>query len=312
MDPLVKVTGLRKRYGDRDVVAGVDLEIGAGEVFALLGPNGAGKTTTVEILEGQRKRTAGQVQVLGVDPWSGGRAFHERIGVVLQSAGLTLELTLRETVELYRGYYPRPLPVDEAISLVGLTAERHRRVSRLSGGQLRRLDLAIALVGNPELIFLDEPTTGFDPRIRAQAWQTIQALRDSGRAILLTTHYMEEAYRLADRIAIMAGGRIVAEGSPAALTDLSERSSVIRFRLPDGAGTADLPGGLREATVVDGFVRATIREPERSLHELTAWALERGFELRGLSVERPTLEDVYLTLTDEPARSMAGHEFADN
>jgi ABC-2 type transport system ATP-binding protein len=279
----IAVSDLRKAYGQREVLHGLTFTVETGEVFALLGPNGAGKTTTVEILEGYRRRDGGDVRVLGEDPERGGRAFKARIGIVLQSAAVYHILTVREIVRLFAGYYPRPRPTDEVIELVGLGEKRDARVRSLSGGQLRRLDLALALVGDPELVFLDEPTTGFDPAARRQAWETIRDLRSLGKSILLTTHYMEEAQRLADRVAILRGGEIVGTGSPEEL--LSGHASVeIRYR--------------RNGSEV---VVAT-EEPTRVLHELTEKALAEGVELEGLEVHRRSLEDVYLELTrDEGA-----------
>jgi len=276
----IAVSDLRKAYGQREVLHGLSFTVETGEVFALLGPNGAGKTTTVEILEGYRRRDGGDVRVLGEDPERGGRDFKARIGIVLQSSAVYQILSVREIVALFAGYYPRPRPAAEVIELVGLAEKRDARVRTLSGGQLRRLDLALALVGDPELVFLDEPTTGFDPAARRQAWETIRDLRSLGKSILLTTHYMEEAQRLADRVAILRGGEIVGTGSPQEL--LSGHASVeIRYR--------------RNGTEV---VVAT-EEPTRVLHELTAQALADGVELEGLEVHRRSLEDVYLELTRE-------------
>ena len=276
----IAVSGLRKAYGEREVLHGISFTVETGEVFALLGPNGAGKTTTVEILEGYRRRDNGDVRVLGDDPGRAGSAFRARIGIVLQSSAVYHLLTVREIVALFAGYYPSPRQPDEVIDLVGLAEKRGARVRTLSGGQLRRLDLALALVGDPELVFLDEPTTGFDPAARRQAWDTIRDLRSLGKSILLTTHYMEEAQRLADRVAILRSGEIVGTGSPQEL--LSGNASVeIRFRR-NGSDT----------------VIAT-EEPTRVLHELTAQALADGVELEGLEVHRRTLEDVYLELTRE-------------
>jgi ABC-2 type transport system ATP-binding protein len=276
----IAVSDLRKAYGQREVLHGLSFTVETGEVFALLGPNGAGKTTTVEILEGYRRRDHGDVRVLGVDPERGGRAFKARIGIVLQSSAVYHLLSVREIVALFAGYYPAPRPADEVIELVGLGEKREARVRTLSGGQLRRLDLALALVGDPELVFLDEPTTGFDPAARRQAWDTIRDLRSLGKSILLTTHYMEEAQRLADRVAILRAGEIVGTGSPQEL--LSGQASVeIRYR--------------RNGSEV---VVAT-EEPTRVLHELTSQAIADGVELEGLEVHRRSLEDVYLELTRE-------------
>ena len=274
----IEVSGLRKAYGPREVLQDVSFTVETGEVFALLGPNGAGKTTTVEILEGYRRRDGGEVSVLGADPAEAGRDFRARIGIVLQSSAVYPLLSVRETLELFAGYYPHPRRPEEVIELVGLTEQVDARVRTLSGGQLRRLDLALALVGNPELIFLDEPTTGFDPAARRQAWDTIRGLRELGKSILLTTHYMEEAQRLSDRIAILRDGRIALTGSPREL--LSGQALVeIRYRRNG------------EEVVID------TEEPTRVLHELTAQALADGVELEGLEVRRRTLEDVYLALT---------------
>jgi ABC-2 type transport system ATP-binding protein len=276
----IEVSGLRKSYGPREVLHGISFRVEPGEVFALLGPNGAGKTTTVEILEGYRTRGAGDVRVLGADPERAGSAFRARIGIVLQSSAVYHLLTVREILALFAGYYPKPRKPEEVIELVGLQAKRDARVRTLSGGQLRRLDLALALVGDPELIFLDEPTTGFDPAARRQAWETIRGLRALGRSILLTTHYMEEAERLADRLAILREGEIVATGSPREL--LTGHAGVeIRYRV----------NGREMVVDTD--------EPTRVLHELTAEALARGAELEGLEVHRRSLEDVYLELTRE-------------
>ena len=274
----IDVRGLRKSYGSREVLHGLDFAVEAGEVFALLGPNGAGKTTTVEILEGYRARDAGEVRVLGEDPQRAGASFRARIGIVLQSSAVYPTLTVREIVELFAGYYPAARDPLEVIDLVGLEQTRDARVRTLSGGQLRRLDLALALVGDPELLFLDEPTTGFDPAARRQAWETIRGLRALGTTILLTTHYLEEAHRLADRLAILRDGHIVVTGTPQDL--LAEHAIVeIRFRR-DGRDV-----------VID------TDEPTRVLNELTAEALAAGIELEGLEVRRRTLEDVYLQLT---------------
>jgi len=276
----VSVRGLRKRYGDHEAVRGIDFEIRAGEVFGLLGPNGAGKTTTVEILEGYRDRDGGEVDVLGEDPHRAGPPWRKRIGVVLQSSSLYPNLTPRESLELFAGYYPQPRDVGEVIEIVGLSEKADVRVRTLSGGQKRRLDLGLALVGDPELIFLDEPTTGFDPGARRAAWETIRNLRSLGTTVLLTTHYLDEAEQLADRVAVLVDGRIVREGSPAELTGGSAETE-IRYRR-DG----------------EEVVERTA-DPTRRLHELTAAAIERGEQLDGLEVRRPTLEEVYLELTAE-------------
>jgi ABC-2 type transport system ATP-binding protein len=296
MSAAVRVRGLRKAYGSLQAVAGVDLEIGAGEIFALLGPNGAGKTTTVEILEGYRSRDAGEVEVLGCDPAADRAALRPRIGIVFQSTGVEPYLTVRETLELYGSLYPRRRPVDEVIELVDLGAKRDERVVRLSGGQQRRLEMAIALVGDPELLFLDEPTTGFDPGARREAWAVVRGLAGLGKTVVLTTHYMDEAQVLADRVAVIAAGRIVAEGPPATL---GRRDGVrIRNRVPAGA---DPPSALDGSPDADGFVELHVADPVDVLHDLTGWALEHGLPLEGLEVVRPSLEDVYLALTRDAA-----------
>jgi len=273
----VSVRGLRKSYGNTEAVRGIDFEIPTGEVFGLLGPNGAGKTTTIEILEGYRNRTAGEVEVLGVDPQRAGRAWREQLGVVLQSSSLYPNLTVRESVRTFGGYYERPRDIDEVVALVGLAEKADARVRTLSGGQKRRLDLALALVGDPDLIFLDEPTTGFDPGARRTAWETIRNLRSLGKTILLTTHYLDEAEQLADRVAVLRAGEIVREGKPSELTGKSAQTE-IRFR--------------RNGEVV---VERT-DEPTQRLHELIHEF--GGTEIDGLEVRRPTLEDIYLELTE--------------
>ena len=295
-DIAVQLRGLRKNYGAVQALAGVDLAIQRGEVFGLLGPNGAGKTTLVEILEGHRARDAGDVNVLGHDPAADERDFRERIGIVLQEEGIDPVLTVHEAVDLYSAAYPRPRDPDECIELVGLAEKRDARVETLSGGQRRRLDLALGIAGDPELIFLDEPTTGFDPSARRQAWEVIDGLRSLGKTILLTTHYMDEAQNLADRVAVIAAGRIVAEGTPDTLAGRDVGDAVISFRVPDvaGAGALPLPAG---ADREDGRVRFSSATPTRDLAPLVAWASERGIELEGLTVTRRSLEDVYLELT---------------
>ena len=276
----IAVRDLRKSYGAYEALRGVSFEIEEGEVFGLLGPNGAGKTTTIEILEGYRTRDGGEVDVLGFDPERAASAFRERIGVVLQQSQLWPNLTVAETHRMFAGYYEHPRNADEVIALVGLAEKRDARVKTLSGGQKRRLDLGVALVGDPDLVFLDEPTTGFDPAARRAAWEMIRSLRSLGKTILLTTHYLDEAEQLADRLAVLREGVIIQEGTPAELTGGSSETEV-RYR-KDG----------REVVV-----RTT--DPTELLHQLTAEALAEGRELEGLSVRRPTLEDVYLSLTAE-------------
>jgi ABC-2 type transport system ATP-binding protein len=276
----IVVHELTKSYGTVEALCGISFDVAEGEVFGLLGPNGAGKTTAVEILEGYRDRDGGDAIVLGVDPSESPRALRERIGVVLQQSELSPLLTVRETHQLFAGYYRRPRDVDEVIDLVGLDEKRDARVKTLSGGQKRRLDLGVALVGNPDLVFLDEPTTGFDPAARRAAWDMIRALRSLGTTILLTTHYLDEAQQLADRVAVLRGGVIVRQGTPAELIGDS-RVTEIRYRR-DG-----------ELVVVEAS------DATRELHELTGRALEEGWELEQLEVRRATLEDVYLELVDE-------------
>ncbi len=280
-ETVISIRGLQKSYGDNEAVRGIDLQVEAGEVFAFLGPNGAGKTTTVEILEGYRERSGGEVMVLGEDPQRARRAWRERIGIVLQSCRLDPYLTVRESLELYAGYYASPRPVDEVVELVGLGEKADARTGKLSGGQQRRLDVGMALVGDPELLFLDEPTTGFDPQARRQAWEAIAGLRQLGKTVFLTTHYMDEAQQLADRVAIIAGGEIVARGTPEDLGDRDSQPTTISYHGPDGA----------EVTL-------STTTPVQALNELTGRALAEGFELEGLEVRRPTLEDVYLELTE--------------
>ncbi len=299
--PVIEIHGLRMSYGGVEAVAGIDLEVRAGEVFAFLGPNGAGKTTTVEILEGYRRRTAGDVSVLGIDPAKAGPDWRARIGVVLQESEPEAELTVGECLRLYAGYYPSPRPVDEAIELVGLTDQRTIRCGRMSGGQRRRLDVALALIGDPELVFLDEPTTGFDPAARQSAWAVIAGLRDLGKTIFLTTHYMEEAERLADRIAVISAGRIVAEGTAATLGGRDTEAAIISFALPADVAAADLPPAVVAcvASSADGQVEVATAGPLPLLGALADWARARNVDLPGLQVRQPTLEDIYLQLIRE-------------
>ena len=276
----ILVDDLRKSYAEHEALRGISFRISEGEVYSLLGPNGAGKTTTVEILEGYRTRDGGRVEVLGFDPARAPTAFRQRIGVVLQQSQLWANLTVAETHKMFAGYYEQPRDIDEVIRLVGLGEKRDARVKTLSGGQKRRLDLGVALVGDPDLIFLDEPTTGFDPAARRAAWEMIRSLRSLGKTILLTTHYLDEAEHLADRVAVLREGRIIREGTPAELTGGSQETEV-RYR--------------RDGHEV--VIRTT--NPTKLLNELTAEALAQGRELEGLSVRRPTLEDVYLLLTED-------------
>ncbi|MDX6649882.1 MAG: type transport system ATP-binding protein [Solirubrobacteraceae bacterium] len=289
MSAAIEVRGLAKSYGDIEAVRGIDFTVARGEVFGLLGPNGAGKTTTVEILEGHRERTAGDVSVLGHDPQRRERALRERVGIVLQSSGTYRHVSVREAVAHWAGFYPHPRDVDETIALAGLTEQAAVRTGRLSGGQLRRLDFALALVGDPELMFLDEPTTGFDPAARRQAWDTVRSLRDLGKTVLLTTHYLDEAQALADRVAIVQDGRILAQGPPG---ELGSGSARYRVTWRDA-------GGESHEEVTD--------DPTSLLHRLTAEALARGERLDELAVTRPTLEDVYLELTSGSAAGVAPH-----
>ena len=292
----IAVSELRKSYGSVEAVRGVSFEVAPGEVFALLGPNGAGKTTTVEILEGYRARDAGTVSVLGVDPAHGGVRFREHLGIVLQECGIEELLTPREALERHAGYYPKPRPVDEVIGLVDLAEKADARIRTLSGGQRRRLDLALALVGDPDLVFLDEPTTGFDPQARRNAWELVKRLCTLGKTIFLTTHYMEEAQYLADRVAVMARGRVVALGTPDSIGGRDASATQIRFTLPGGVKLTDLPLAAR----MDNG-RALIETPDatRALHALTGWALERGVSLGNLTATGRSLEDVYLELVGQ-------------
>jgi ABC-2 type transport system ATP-binding protein len=294
----IEVRGLRKSYGTFEALRGIDLDVHEGEVLAVLGPNGAGKTTLVEILEGYRKRDAGTVAVLGTDPEHGGLALRERIGLVLQETAVDAYLTVREVLQMHAGYYRAPRAVDEVIQLVGLTEKAAARVKTLSGGQQRRLDMGLGLIGDPELLFLDEPTTGFDPTARRQAWSVISDLCDLGKTVLLTTHYMDEAQHLADRVAVVVAGQIVAEGPPSDLAGRSTAPTRIEFGLPPGASVTDLP--VPPTSVEDGLVVIEAHEPTELLHRLTGWALDRGAALDGLRVDRPSLEDVYLELTADP------------
>jgi ABC-2 type transport system ATP-binding protein len=293
--PVISVAGLRKRYGNVDAVRGVDLAVQRGEVFAFLGPNGAGKTTTVEMLEGYRRRDAGDVRVLGADPAHPTLPWRARIGIVLQASRMPPELTVQQLVRRYAGYYPRPRDVAETIDRVGLAGKRKARAGSLSGGQLRRLDVALTLIGDPDLVFLDEPTTGFDPAARRQAWGLVESLKPLGKTVFLTTHYMDEAEALADRVAVIAAGAIVAEGTPQSLGGREQAPAEIRFRRPAGMDPRVLLGDT--ARCEDGWVSLRVSQPTRALWVLEDCAREHGVrDLAGLEVRRPSLEDIYLQL----------------
>jgi ABC-2 type transport system ATP-binding protein len=298
-EPVISIRALRKRYGNHEAVRGIDLEVRRGEIFAFLGPNGAGKTTTVEILEGFRQASDGQVEVLGANPWHAPSAWRERIGIVLQESEAEPGLTVRECIQLYAGYYRAPRKVEHTLALVGLAEQDEQRASALSGGQRRRLDVALALIGDPELIFLDEPTTGFDPSARRAAWDVIAGLRELGKTVFLTTHYMEEAEILADRIAIIANGEIVAEGTPQTLCGRQCSAAQITFATPRGTARRELPETIaaRVEEQSSGALLLPSTAVAADLHVLSGWALNRGLKLDELEVRRPTLEDVYLELT---------------
>jgi ABC-2 type transport system ATP-binding protein len=294
----IEVRDLRRSYGETEAVRGVSFEVQRGEVFCLLGPNGAGKTTIVEILEGYRSRSGGDAKVLGVDPATGARELREQVGIVLQQCGVQQDLSVAELVEMYGRYHVRGRPVDEVIELVELGEKRDVRARELSGGQRRRLDLALALVGDPELIFLDEPTTGFDPAARRQAWSTIRSLCELGKTVFLTTHFMDEAQHLADRVAVMRDGEIIAAGRPDELGGRDLRPAEIRFELPRTIALGDVPELPSESRSLDGQrVLVVTREPIRAAYILTGWALERNADLGHFSVSQPSLEDIYLELT---------------
>jgi ABC-2 type transport system ATP-binding protein len=299
-ETVIDVSGLQMRYGSFEAVRGIDLHVTRGEVFAFLGPNGAGKTTTVEILEGYRRRTGGEVTVLGRDPRHGGPSWRARIGVVLQESEPERDLTASECLQMYAGYYPAPRDVGETLDLVGLSDKAGSIASRLSGGQRRRLDVALALIGDPELLFLDEPTTGFDPSARRAAWDMISGLRALGVTVFLTTHYMDEAERLADRVAVIAEGRIVAEGTPATLAGRQHAAAEIRFSLPPGTTADELPEPVRCALASTDEDRMLVRTSSivPVLGPLIWWAETKGADLADLDVRRPSLEDIYLALTD--------------
>ena len=300
---VIDVSDLHMHYGPFEAVRGIDLRVRRGEVFAFLGPNGAGKTTTVEVLEGYRHRSAGQVEVLGVDPQRAGSSWRARIGVVLQESEPERDLTVSECLQLYAGYYPAPRSVEETLALVGLADRADATAGRLSGGQRRRLEVALALIGDPELLFLDEPTTGFDPSARRAAWDMISGLRSLGVTVFLTTHYMDEAEHLADRVAVIADGRIVAEGTPGTLAGRESAAAEIRFSLPKATTPEDLPPEVRRAVTGRSNSQLVLRAPVpvRVLGPLIRWAEERGDDLADLEVRRPSLEDVYLALTTPDA-----------
>jgi ABC-2 type transport system ATP-binding protein len=294
----IEVRDLRKSYGEIEAVCGVSFEVLRGEVFCLLGPNGAGKTTTVEILEGYRERTSGEARVLGMDPARARRELRDRVGIVLQQSGVQTDLTVAELIEMYGRYYSRRRPVDELIELVELGEKRDVRARELSGGQRRRLDLALGLVGDPDLLFLDEPTTGFDPGARRQAWSTIRSLCDLGKTVFLTTHYMDEAQHLANRVAVMNAGQIIALGRPEELGGRDLRPAEIRFSLPSEWSLGDLPDLPCESRALEGDrVTVLTKEPVVASQRITTWALEHGVDLGHFSVSQPTLEDIYLELT---------------
>jgi ABC-2 type transport system ATP-binding protein len=297
---VIDVSGLRMSYGGVEAVRGIDLCVLRGEIFAFLGPNGAGKTTTVEILEGHRQRTAGVVRVLGADPGRAGRRWRSQVGVVLQSSRVEPQLSVRECVELYAGYYPAPRPVQEVIELVGLKKRAQARCGDLSGGQQRRVDVALALIGDPELVFLDEPTTGFDPSARRAAWEMLEGLKQLGKTIFLTTHYLDEAEALADRIAIIKAGVIVAEGTPEALGGRDRAAYQITFTLPEPAAPEQLPSVSGRTRVLDRAGRVLIESEQvmPTLRALSEWAIDQGHDISDLAVRRPALEDVYLDLTE--------------
>ncbi len=301
----IDVRDLRKDYGQVVAVDGLSFHVDAGEVYALLGENGAGKSTAVEILEGHRTATSGTVEVLGVDPARAGRDFRDRIGIVLQSSGVEAEFTVREVIGLYGGCYRNPRPLDEVVGLVGLDEKVDARIASLSGGQRRRVDLALGIVGRPELLFLDEPTTGFDPSARRKSWDLIEALGDDGTTVLLTTHYLDEAEHLADRVGVLSSGRMIAEGSPDQLIG-QVSGTVISFMLPDSVSTSDASATFGDLLGVDirmsgRLVEANVEQPTAAVHRITGWAIDAGVELESLSVSRVSLEDVYLSLTGHAA-----------
>ncbi len=294
----ISVRGLRKSYGEHEAVAGIDFEVGSGEVFGFLGPNGAGKTTTIEVLEGYRERSGGEVEVLGVNPGQPTREWRSRVGLVLQECELDPLLTVREAVSLFATFYPAPRPVDETIDLTGLAEKRDARIGSLSGGQKRRVDVAIGIIGDPDLIFLDEPTTGFDPTARREAWNTIEGLKELGKTVFLTTHYMDEAEHLADRVAILREGQIVAQGPMSELSASLGRRTVIGFKLNGGLDAEQVRSCVSAPPrIAGGEVSIETEEPQGDLYRLLALADERGIPLDDLEVRKPSLEDIFLDLT---------------
>jgi ABC-2 type transport system ATP-binding protein len=294
----ISVRGLRKSYGEHEAVAGIDFEVGSGEVFGFLGPNGAGKTTTIEVLEGYRERSGGEVEVLGVDPGQPTRGWRSRVGLVLQECELDPLLTVREAVSLFATFYPAPRPVDETIDLTGLAEKRGARIGSLSGGQKRRVDVAIGIIGDPDLIFLDEPTTGFDPTARREAWNTIEGLKELGKTVFLTTHYMDEAEHLADRVAILREGQIVAQGEMSELSASLGRRTVIGFKLNGGLDAEQVRSCVSTPPQVAGDeVSIETEQPQGDLYRLLALADECGVTLDDLEVRKPSLEDIFLDLT---------------
>ncbi len=309
---VIQVEDLHKHYGEVRAVDGLSFAVAPGEVYALLGENGAGKSTAVEILEGYRVPTSGRVTVLGADPSSAGRAFRDRVGIVLQSSGVEAEFSVREVIDLYGGCYRNPRPLDEVVEMVGLGEKVDARVGSLSGGQRRRVDLALGIVGRPELLFLDEPTTGFDPSARRRSWDLVEALGDDGTTVLLTTHYLDEAEHLADRVGVLSRGRLIAEGTPEQLIN-EVSGTVVSFMLPDSVRPDDAAATFGDLLGVSirlsgRLVEASIEHPTAAVHRITGWALDAGVELQSLSVSRVSLEDVYLTLTDGVADVSGAHE----